>query len=143
MNFIIFIVCFPEPDQLNSARMPKNNQLPCPKCDGKFSGQFGLKIHMRKKHSDDSISKSPKSLKSKRMSRSRTSMNFVVPTVVEPKNKFNCDQCLRLLTCDKSGCQNFNLLIRRKDYSCLIYPSRDCILLIKQCDIILKGRSRQ
>ena len=78
MNFIIFIVCFPEPDQLNSARMPKNNQLPCPKCDGKFSGQFGLKIHMRKKHSDDSISKSPKSLKSKRMSRSRTSMNWDV-----------------------------------------------------------------
>ena len=118
MNFIIFIVCFPEPDQLNSARMPKNNQLPCPKCDGKFSGQFGLKIHMRKKHSDDSISKSPKSLKSKRMSRSRTSMNFVVPTVVEPKNKFDCDQCDRTFTNENYLNRHINVTHNTSQFKC-------------------------
>ena len=96
--------------------MAKNNQLPCPKCDGKFNGHFGLKIHMNRIHPDPIM----KSLKPKRMTRSRSSLNVVtvVPTVVESKNKYSCDQCDRRFTSENYLNRHINVTHNTSQFQC-------------------------
>ena len=52
--------------------------------------------------------------------------------------KFACEDCLSLLIVDRSQCTDYNKLIRRKEYGKLVYPSQDCVKVVKVCDTILK-----
>ena len=55
--------------------------------------------------------------------------------------KFDCTECINLLKVDKDSCPGYNLLVKRKDYSKLIYPSKELVNVVHTCDVILKGKS--
>ena len=52
--------------------------------------------------------------------------------------KFNCEQCFHLLKVDETDCAGHNLLIKRKAYGKLVFPSKDCVRIIKSCEQILR-----
>ena len=52
--------------------------------------------------------------------------------------KFHCDQCLALLKVNETECADHNLLIKRKAYGRLVFPSKDCVKIIKSCEQILR-----
>ena len=66
-------------------------------------------------------------------------ISFITGFVIKKVGmKFHCEKCLDRLQANETDGVDHNLLIKRKAYGKLIYPSRDSIKIIKSCEKILK-----